>query len=74
VTFDPMLVNITIGGQPVFELGLRSQSFDEAAAHAAMMVRDYTITLDLGQGKAESRFLTCDLTEEYVRINADYST
>jgi glutamate N-acetyltransferase / amino-acid N-acetyltransferase len=74
VAFDPMLVNITIGGQPVFELGLRSQSFDEAAAHTAMMARDYTIILDMGLGKAESRFLTCDLTEEYVRINSDYST
>jgi glutamate N-acetyltransferase/amino-acid N-acetyltransferase len=48
--------------------------FDEAAAHAAMMEREYTITLDLGLGKAECRFLTCDLTEEYVRINAAYST
>jgi glutamate N-acetyltransferase/amino-acid N-acetyltransferase len=74
VAFDPALVNIAIGDQPVFELGLRSPEFDEAAAHAAMMVRDYTITLDLGLGKAECRFLTCDLTEEYVRINADYST
>ena len=74
VAFDPMLVNITIGDQPVFELGLRSQSFDEAAAHTAMMARDYTIMLDMGLGKAECRFLTCDLTEEYVRINADYST
>jgi glutamate N-acetyltransferase / amino-acid N-acetyltransferase len=74
VAFDPALVNITIGNQPVFELGVRSPAFDEAAAHAAMMVRDYTITLDMGLGKAECRFLTCDLTEEYVRINADYST
>ncbi len=74
VAFDPSLVNITIGDQPVFELGVRSPLFDEAAAHAAMMAREYTITLDLGLGKAESRFLTCDLTEEYVRINADYST
>jgi glutamate N-acetyltransferase/amino-acid N-acetyltransferase len=74
VAFDPALVNITIGGLPVFELGVRSLSFDEAAAHAAMMTRDYTITLDMGLGKAECRFLTCDLTEEYVRINADYST
>ncbi len=74
VAFDPMLVNIKIGDQPVFELGVRSPLFDEAAAHTAMMARDYTIILDMGQGKAESRFLTCDLTEEYVRINADYST
>jgi glutamate N-acetyltransferase / amino-acid N-acetyltransferase len=74
VAFDPTLVNITIGDQPVFELGVRSPSFDEAAAHTAMLEREYTITLDMGLGKAECRFLTCDLTEEYVRINADYST
>ena len=74
VVFDPALVTIALGDQPVFELGVRSPLFDEAAAHAVMMAREYTITLDMGLGKAECRFLTCDLTEEYVRINADYST
>jgi glutamate N-acetyltransferase/amino-acid N-acetyltransferase len=74
VAFDPALVNIRIGEVPVFVLGMRSPVFDEAAAHAAMLEREYTITIDLGQGSAECRFLTCDLTEEYVRINADYST
>jgi glutamate N-acetyltransferase/amino-acid N-acetyltransferase len=74
VEFDPALVRIGIGGLPVFELGMRSAAFDEAAAHAAMLEREYTIALDLGLGEAECRFLTCDLTEEYVRINADYST
>jgi glutamate N-acetyltransferase/amino-acid N-acetyltransferase len=53
---------------------VRAPTFDEAAAHAVMMAREYTITLDMGLGSAECRFLTCDLTEEYVRINADYST
>ncbi len=74
VEFDPAKVNIRIGTQPVFERGMRSPLFDEAAAHAAMQEREYTITLDLGQGSAECRFITCDLTAEYVRINADYST
>jgi glutamate N-acetyltransferase/amino-acid N-acetyltransferase len=74
VEFDPAKVNIRIGAEPVFELGMRSPLFDEAAAHAAMQEREYTITLDMGQGKAECRFITCDLTAEYVRINADYST
>jgi glutamate N-acetyltransferase / amino-acid N-acetyltransferase len=74
VAFDPAVVRITIGDQPVFELGVRSPMFDEAAAHAAMLEREYTIALDLGLGATECRFLTCDLTEEYVRINADYST
>ena len=74
VEFNPATVTISIGAQPVFEHGMRSPAFDEAAAHAFMLQREYTISLDLGLGKAECRFVTCDLTEEYVRINADYST
>ncbi|MEO8735423.1 MAG: bifunctional glutamate N-acetyltransferase/amino-acid acetyltransferase ArgJ [Edaphobacter sp.] len=74
VEFDSAKVTILIGNHPVFELGGRSPLFDEAAAHKAMLEREYTITLDLGLAEAECRFITCDLTEEYVRINADYST
>lgn len=74
VAFDPAKVTILIGTQPVFEAGMRSPLFNEAAAHATMLEREYTITLDLGLGNAECRFITCDLTAEYVRINADYST
>ena len=40
----------------------------------AMSAREYAIAIDLGEGDASCSFLTCDLTEEYVRINADYST
>jgi glutamate N-acetyltransferase/amino-acid N-acetyltransferase len=73
-TFDPERARIWIGGQPVFEYGVRAAGFDEAAAHQAMTQPEYTITLDLGEGKSDCLFLTCDLTVEYVRINADYST
>jgi len=73
-TFEPERVRIWIGAQPVFEYGVRAAAFDEAAAHAAMTEREYTITIDLGEGDGATRFLTCDLTAEYVRINADYST
>ena len=74
VRFDPARVSISIGGLPVFAEGMRSPLFDEAATHAAMNNREYTIALDLGEGLGRSRFLTCDLTHEYVTINADYST
>jgi glutamate N-acetyltransferase/amino-acid N-acetyltransferase len=74
VEFDPALVTISIGGLPVFAGGMRSPLFDEAATHGCMLAREYTIALDLGLGTEECLFLTCDLTEEYVRINADYST
>ena len=74
VEFDPATVTVRIGEEPVYEGGMRSAAFDEARAHAEMQKRDYTITMDMGQGTAETMFVTCDMTEEYVRINADYST
>jgi glutamate N-acetyltransferase/amino-acid N-acetyltransferase len=73
-SFDPERVRIWIADQPVFEYGVRAPSFDESAAHRAMTQPEYNITIDLGEGKGECLFLTCDLTVEYVRINADYST
>jgi len=72
--FQPERTRVWIGAEPVFELGLRAAEFDEAAAHAAMMQPEYTITIDLGEGDGTCRFVTCDMTAEYVRINADYST
>jgi glutamate N-acetyltransferase / amino-acid N-acetyltransferase len=72
--FDPERVRIWIGAEAVFEYGVRAASFDEAAAHRAMLQREYTITIDLGEGDGVCQFLTCDLTAEYVRINADYSS
>lgn len=74
VVFDPATVTIQINQLPIFERGLRSPTFDEAAAHAEMSKREYTIHIDLGQSTGRCRYLTCDLTHEYVSINADYST
>jgi glutamate N-acetyltransferase/amino-acid N-acetyltransferase len=72
--FDPERARIWIGDELVFEYGVRAPTFDDVAAHQAMMEPEYTIVIDLGEGKGECLFLTCDLTVEYVRINADYST
>lgn len=72
--FQTERVRIWIGAEPVFEYGARATAFDEAAAHNEMSQREYTITIDLGEGDGTCRFLTCDLTAEYVRINAYYST
>ncbi len=74
VEFDPLGATITIAGLPVFARGVRSPHFDEKATHERMLQREYTIALDLGMGDAGCVFLTCDLTEQYVRINAAYST
>jgi glutamate N-acetyltransferase/amino-acid N-acetyltransferase len=74
VAFDPANVTITIAGLPVFTRGTRAPNFDETAVHAAMSAREYTIAIDLGIATGQARFITCDLTHDYVSINADYST
>ena len=59
---------------PVFELGVTGASFDKAAAHEVMIGAGVHDSRSTWGGEAECTFLTCDLTEEYVRINADYSS
>jgi glutamate N-acetyltransferase/amino-acid N-acetyltransferase len=46
----------------------------EARARAVMQRAEYTIKLDLGQGRARAHHLACDLSHDYVTINADYRT
>lgn len=74
IPFDPMDATVSIGGITVFDHGVRAGGYDEAAVHEKMKQREYTIAVSLGSGPGKCRFLTCDLTVEYVHINADYST
>jgi glutamate N-acetyltransferase/amino-acid N-acetyltransferase len=46
----------------------------EARARAVMQRAEYAIRLDLGQGRARAHHLACDLSHDYVTINADYRT
>jgi glutamate N-acetyltransferase/amino-acid N-acetyltransferase len=45
-----------------------------ASAADQMVESEVHVTIDLGLGQAHSTMLSCDLTEEYVRINAQYHT
>lgn len=47
---------------------------DEEAATEALKSNEVTIRLDLGRGEAAVRYWTCDLTKEYIHINASYRT
>ena len=44
----------------------------EAAAHAVMQQKSFTIWCDLGLGEGEFSAYGCDLSYDYVKINADY--
>jgi glutamate N-acetyltransferase/amino-acid N-acetyltransferase len=74
VAIDPATINISFGELPVCERGGLSPRFDEATTHQYLTQRDLTIHVDLGLGRGACRFWTTDLTTEYIRINADYST
>jgi glutamate N-acetyltransferase/amino-acid N-acetyltransferase len=70
---DPARVSISIGPQRVFEKG-KARAFDRDAARKVLKRSEYGISIGLGLGTASTEFLTCDLTEEYIRINSGYST
>ena len=73
VRVDPYAVDVRIGRQLVCRGGM-AVAFDERAAHAEMQKPRYAIEVRVGRGKGTVRLLTCDLTAEYVRINAEYTT
>ncbi len=73
VKLDPRKVQIYFGDQKVCRNGC-GHPFDEGRAHQHLAQAAYEIHIKLGRGPASSRFVTCDLTADYVHINADYST
>ena len=73
VAVDPGKIDIAIGNQIVFQKGA-VRPFDEATAHAELSQASCEVRVKLRRGRAKVRFLTTDLTAEYVHINADYST
>jgi len=64
--------DISIGRIMVARKGLGTGRDREAAE--AMRKGNVGITVDLHMGRASARVLTCDLTEEYIKINAEYRT
>ena len=64
---------VRIGSIVLFENG---RPHDERASDAAAYLEgtDLTVAVDLGAGTASSTVWTCDLSAEYVRINAEYRT
>jgi glutamate N-acetyltransferase/amino-acid N-acetyltransferase len=73
VVFEPDRVSVAFGGVTVCRFGVAT-AFDRGLAAAALRGTDVTLTVDLGAGESEATFLTCDLTHEYVAINAEYTT
>ena len=54
--------------------GGRAPEYTEAAGQAVMARDEITVRVALGRGEACERVWTCDLSYDYVRINAEYRT
>jgi glutamate N-acetyltransferase/amino-acid N-acetyltransferase len=70
--FDPERVNIAFGSHPVVQNGRGLGPKAEAAAQQVIKSGAFTVTINLNAGDCVDYYDTCDLTEDYIRINADY--
>jgi glutamate N-acetyltransferase/amino-acid N-acetyltransferase len=72
---DFVLERASVGLGPIV-LFSDGQPHDEAAPEAARYLKndDIMVSVDLGAGSSSSTVWTCDLSAEYVRINAEYRT
>jgi glutamate N-acetyltransferase/amino-acid N-acetyltransferase len=65
-------LSIRIGGINVARNGVAVPGYDEAPVARHMKGQEIDIEADVGVGQASATVWTCDLTYEYIRINADY--
>ena len=65
-------LSIWFGELRLAHRGARDPSYDEAKTSAYMKQAEITIKVALGLGRARDRVLTCDLTSDYITINAGY--
>ena len=56
----------------VVQNGGRNPAYQEADGQRVMKQSEITIRIDLGRGTATDTVWTCDLSHDYVSINADY--
>lgn len=73
VEFDPEDIALDIGAVRVFEKGV-PVTFDRAKAAGHLKGKEVRLVLAVGTGKGSACLWTCDLSAEYVEINAEYTT
>jgi len=74
VIFEPAAVDIDLNGFAVCRRGVAAE-FSEQEVKRSLEGTEVTVRLAIrGRGRGRARFWTCDLTEEYIRINASYRT
>ncbi len=73
IATDPKHAKVRLGDVLVYDDGVRAE-YSERKAAEALAGHEVATHVHLAEGKASATYLTCDFTEEYVKINADYHT
>jgi glutamate N-acetyltransferase/amino-acid N-acetyltransferase len=74
VPLDSSRINLYIDDVLVAKGGGRNPAYREEQGIAAMKKPEFTVRAVLNRGKAEASLWTCDLSFDYVKINAEYRT
>jgi glutamate N-acetyltransferase/amino-acid N-acetyltransferase len=67
-------VQIFLDNVCIVKNGGRADDYTEEAGQQVMNREEITVTVKLGRGVAVQEVLTCDLSYDYVKINAEYRT
>lgn len=71
---DIRRVGIRINHQPIVAGGEVAPAYTDAVGRSVMANEELLVSVDLGAGDEHAAIWTCDLSSEYVRINAEYRT
>ncbi len=74
IPFDPAGVSLHVNGVLLYDHGVPTRFDRVVVSQSIRQNRDTAVRLSFGEGSAAARFWTTDLTAEYVRLNADYTT
>ena len=74
IAMEAERVDIWIDRVRVVAGGIGLGKSEEKRAAEVMAGDAFTVAIDLREGSCEDRVVTCDLTHEYVSINANYRT
>lgn len=74
ITLDLARTEVRLAGVPVFRRGASAGPAARSRAQARMRASEVVVEVALGAGKGRAEIWTCDLTYDYVRINAEYRT
>lgn len=69
---DVNKVQVWLGDVQICRDGGAAEDYTETAGAQVMSQSEITIRVDLGRGQAKDTVYTCDLSYDYVKINADY--